>query len=1437
MSIIKNEILFLFFALAIVGCVPGKKHHKSDVVFKKNDYPAPSEIISDESSSLKENYDQFIESHCMGCHNQSPQYGGIDLTKTTEELIEQGIIIPGDAENSKLFYVIKGAGVSDTLEKMPSEDSPPLSEDEVSKVRNYINSLEADTTPPDTPIFNLVSQNYIAPLLINISTEEGAIIRYSLGSSISNCSSGNIYQGAFTIQELSTTVHAVACDTSGNISEESTITLTYVGQAPETPIFETPSQFFNSELQVHISSESNIHYSTDGTDPECTDAFNQYNNYITISGATTTIKATACSPFGVMSGVVSQTYYFDNTPPTSPLVSPESTNYSSAVIVTITKTDESSYLKYAIGSGTELNCSNGLNYQGAITINGTGSTLIKAIACDEIGNSSEQVTRLYTFEEETVDQPFVNPPSMDFNNDFLIEVQSNDQIIYKVDGVAPQNCTDGQLLNNPAMASQLFLNPNSNNLIYQNDLEVSPPVSETSPTVVTGFEGNALSFDGLDDYLDIGPKSFNFSNQLTVSAMVYINSMSTNSNDMRIVSHAISTAEQDHYFMLSERLGRLRGRLKVDGVTHTILSDSQLPLREWIRVELIYDGNMLKLALNQQNLKQIPLSGSITPSNNIPLYLGASPGSNDNNFDGVIDNLKIYSSTSSNSSQHDNEFQETREYKLIVAACRNTIMSSSVERIYRFDSTPPQAPIANIPSSEFGANLSIELTTNEGYIKYSRNSSQPLNSCSHGELYVSPILISETTELKAIACDQAGNVSPMMTESYLKDSTPPIVVLTSPSDGQEAVENLGIKGKCDSDFLVELSLIQNSQTIMTSNLVCENNSFVDLINITPYQNGTITLRINQTDQYGNNTQISRNIIKTNSPNSFELFQGHSCTDANAASFPKEKTIKRKSPSEIRFKILDATKYLIPTINLSELEIFLSPKFKALEKNHHEKMDIFDNTIGTNHIDAYHELFTSYISFLAENSLFSSMNNNSSCLQDSVASDSCIDIFIARIAPFFVERKLEIQDKEFYRNVFKDAPNNMKEASLIYSMLLSSSSIFHEYYENDKISNTNTLELSERELAFKLSYTLWKSIPDQQLLDLATNNQLKSNLQTEVDRLMAHSNFQRSLKSFARNWLKLDHMQDIAENLPAVQEKIQILAANNINITDTSLLKKEVQDEAIDFFSWIVLNNKNYTDLLLSRKTLNSGNQLSQIYQTPVWNGSSENIPTLPLGKRGGLFTRAFNTWSYYATHSPISIGKRVLFDYVCSDIGNPPDNTDPPSDANFHPEMTAREYTQELTEQPGSSCIGCHAENTQLNGKGFVFGEYGSFGERYQDASSGEPIFTSTSEGGNYLMTRTEINTSSIVKISSTDNRVVKDAIDMSFHILETGKGHACLSKKYFEFINRNIADISDERDSCAINKGYQSLKNNEDNSIKNMIKSFVMSLEFQRDTKIANSP
>jgi len=157
-------------------------------------------------------------------------------------------------------------------------------------------------------------------------------------------------------------------------------------------------------------------------------------------------------------------------------------------------------------------------------------------------------------------------------------------------------------------------------------------------TWTTGQVGNALSFDGVNDYVNLG--TWNVSGSaLTMMAWVFSDDWKT--EDVRFISKANGTGVQNHWWMLSESNGNPRVRLKTGGNTTTLVGSSTLPLNTWVHIAATYNGSMVRLYQDGVQVGSTAQSGALDEAI-IPIHIGANPDGS-NYFMGKIDIVKMFS--------------------------------------------------------------------------------------------------------------------------------------------------------------------------------------------------------------------------------------------------------------------------------------------------------------------------------------------------------------------------------------------------------------------------------------------------------------------------------------------------------------------------------------------------------------------------------------------------------------------------------------------------------------------------------------------------------------------------------------------------------------------------------------------------------------------------
>jgi len=231
-----------------------------------------------------------------------------------------------------------------------------------------------------------------------------------------------------------------------------------------------------------------------------------------------------------------------------------------------------------------------------------------------------------------------------------------------------------------------------------------------------------------------------------------------------------------------------------------------------------------------------------------------------------------------------------------------------------------------------------------------------------------------------------------------------------------------------------------------------------------------------------------------------------------------------------------------------------------------------------------------------------------------------------------------------------------------------------------VAPNSPYRLTDLELASRLSFFLWSSIPDEQLLDLGIRGKLREPgvLEKQVRRMLADSRAQALVTSFADQWLYL-------RNLDAIIPDARAFPDYDDN------LRQSMKRETEMFFGSIMSEDHNVVDLLSANYSF-IDERLAKHYGIPnIYDSYFRRVTFDPASGRGGLLGQAsiLTVTSYADRTSPVIRGKWVLTNIVGSPPPPPPPNVPPLKENGASGKiMTMRErMAQHRANQP---CAGCH---------------------------------------------------------------------------------------------------------------------------------------------------
>ena len=251
------------------------------------------------------------------------------------------------------------------------------------------------------------------------------------------------------------------------------------------------------------------------------------------------------------------------------------------------------------------------------------------------------------------------------------------------------------------------------------------------------------------------------------------------------------------------------------------------------------------------------------------------------------------------------------------------------------------------------------------------------------------------------------------------------------------------------------------------------------------------------------------------------------------------------------------------------------------------------------------------------------------------------------------------------------------------------------------------KISDLDLASRLSFFLWSSIPDDELLTVAEHGELSRPdvLERQVRRMLADPRSSNLATNFAGQWLYL-------RNLDSFSPDLRLFPDFDDN------LRQAMRQETELFFESVQREDRSVLDLLRSNYTyLNE--RLAKHYGIPNIYGSRFRRVTLdPATHRGGLLRQgSILTVTSYATRTAPTIrGKWIMENLMGTPPPPPPPNVPTLKDNIISASLPMRERLAEHRVNP--ACASCH---DMIDPAGFALENFDAIG-RWRDAEDGKQI-------------------------------------------------------------------------------------------------------------------
>jgi hypothetical protein len=389
---------------------------------------------------------------------------------------------------------------------------------------------------------------------------------------------------------------------------------------------------------------------------------------------------------------------------------------------------------------------------------------------------------------------------------------------------------------------------------------------------------------------------------------------------------------------------------------------------------------------------------------------------------------------------------------------------------------------------------------------------------------------------------------------------------------------------------------------------------------------------------------------------------------------------------------------------------------------------------------------------------------SPCMPPQVAAATCEQQIIDRIGPLAYRRPLSSAERQELQTLF-DAGVKEKDFTTglewFLAGVLQSPDFLYQFAQLDAGEMPGLVRpLKPYELASRLAYFLWDSMPDDALFAAAAGNALAdtTGVRAELERMAKDARFARGVAGFYGSWLRLGSFHEVARDDAAFTTEV-------VQALQTSLLMSATQLYAA--------GAPNVAGLF-SGQSYFMNPVLRSFYGLPG-SGTGFVATDMPNQERRGILTHPalMALLARPAESNPISRGLYLRKVIMCQDMPPPPAGVTIPPLPPITPGLSTRDRLDQHVKAP--LCASCH---NLIDPPGFALESFDQVG-RHRVADSGRPV-----------------DTSGIMTQAGDIEGAFAKGEDLLGRIAQSQDVKGCFVQKYFEYA---VSRATANEDACSI--------------------------------------
>jgi hypothetical protein len=393
--------------------------------------------------------------------------------------------------------------------------------------------------------------------------------------------------------------------------------------------------------------------------------------------------------------------------------------------------------------------------------------------------------------------------------------------------------------------------------------------------------------------------------------------------------------------------------------------------------------------------------------------------------------------------------------------------------------------------------------------------------------------------------------------------------------------------------------------------------------------------------------------------------------------------------------------------------------------------------------------------------------------DPASGHACVEKIVANLAHHAYRRpvtKAEVSSLMKFVAMAKASGQSTEQGIqlALEAMLVSPGFLFRVERDPNPLDPEKSHRLSDPELATRLSYFLWSSMPDDELLKLAEVGKLRdpATLDAQVRRMMTDKKAAAFADNFAGQWLEIRNLDSITP------DPVKFKAW-------TPELKDAMRTETNMFFQHVLSENRPVSEFIDAKYTF-LNEYLAKFYGIAGVNGPDFRRVELITDQRGGVLSQGsvLAVSSYPSRTSPTIRGKYVLNNILGTPPPPPPPDVPALDDAKIGAEVSMRKQLEEHRSNP--VCASCHSKMDVL---GFGLENYDAIG-RWRTMDGKFPIDVGgTMPSGKTFQTTAEMRTILMASMPQISRCLIEKIMTYAL-----GRGMQTYDNRAIDQINKTVA-------------------------------------------------